>query len=475
MSDLPDDIEQWPRDCFQILGVPIYVGEKELRRAYFRLVKKYKPDIYPAEFQRVHEAYEMAKRRLAHSEKSNEEDEFWDQPYSVVPKDPDLPTLQHPFARQQSNFQEPTQDGRAFTESLPEYASQFWELASKGLVQEALGILPKISSKRDHDLARFAEYFLRRVSPDRKDPIKTRERVALLLQFLGHPHLGPNASYYLENELHCSPHIAKLDLVEDLIRNSGNATVSHALARTRWKAIGQDCPELVVADMAILKELFSQELEHSASEALEYTIWHSAEGFESHNEACLQILNETQSNLADVADVLTLAARESKDGISAWNSNDIGSRVRKARTGFSSQMEAIWQPISAEIASSHSESLEKLESIVETKPISMSIFRGGLERFVLTRQEFDYSMNPTGEQVTAEIGSFFHRNRIKFYSTKNRLRILDFCICNHVDPRIFGRVADTFVPFNESLYWSVLLQQDIALNCIYQASIADQL
>ncbi len=57
---LPDDPRDWPTDPFALLGVPRSVGEAELKRAYTRLIRKYKPEHAPDEFRRVRAAYEAA-------------------------------------------------------------------------------------------------------------------------------------------------------------------------------------------------------------------------------------------------------------------------------------------------------------------------------------------------------------------------------------------------------------------------------
>jgi hypothetical protein len=58
-ADLPEDLARWPRDAYQLLGVPRDVAPRELRRAYTRLIRTYKPEQYPDHFRRIREAYEF--------------------------------------------------------------------------------------------------------------------------------------------------------------------------------------------------------------------------------------------------------------------------------------------------------------------------------------------------------------------------------------------------------------------------------
>jgi hypothetical protein len=58
---LPDDLSRWPNNPFELLGVPPSVGERDLRRAYVRLIRIFKPEQFPEHFRRIREAYEAAR------------------------------------------------------------------------------------------------------------------------------------------------------------------------------------------------------------------------------------------------------------------------------------------------------------------------------------------------------------------------------------------------------------------------------
>ncbi|QDU18383.1 J domain-containing protein [Urbifossiella limnaea] len=58
MPDLPDDPAEWPTDPFAVLGVERGAAEIDIKRAYTRLIKRFKPEHAPEQFRRVREAYE---------------------------------------------------------------------------------------------------------------------------------------------------------------------------------------------------------------------------------------------------------------------------------------------------------------------------------------------------------------------------------------------------------------------------------
>ena len=65
---LPDDLRQWPRDPYQVLGVASPCDPREARKAYTRLIRRFKPEQYPDHFQRIREAYDAIQRdALFHS------------------------------------------------------------------------------------------------------------------------------------------------------------------------------------------------------------------------------------------------------------------------------------------------------------------------------------------------------------------------------------------------------------------------
>ena len=67
--ELTEDLAQWPGDPFELLGLSATSAERDARRAYIRLIKRFKPDHHPAHFQRIREAYEFVQRQIEIREK----------------------------------------------------------------------------------------------------------------------------------------------------------------------------------------------------------------------------------------------------------------------------------------------------------------------------------------------------------------------------------------------------------------------
>ena len=79
MSDheLPLDPASWPTDPFRLLGVTPGVPARELRKAYLKLIRVFKPEHHPDEFQKIRQAYETA---LAISKHFEEPVESFEEP-----------------------------------------------------------------------------------------------------------------------------------------------------------------------------------------------------------------------------------------------------------------------------------------------------------------------------------------------------------------------------------------------------------
>ena len=76
-THLPDDLARWPDDPYALLGVAQNVERRELRRAYARLIRVYKPEHFPEQFRRIRDAYEKLDGFLQYSayfENQNEEE-----------------------------------------------------------------------------------------------------------------------------------------------------------------------------------------------------------------------------------------------------------------------------------------------------------------------------------------------------------------------------------------------------------------
>lgn len=83
---LPEDVNRWPADPYELLGVPREADVKAIKRAYAQLLREYRPDESPAEFQRLREAFEAALEYASFRARYSSEEDL-DAPRDVVQSD----------------------------------------------------------------------------------------------------------------------------------------------------------------------------------------------------------------------------------------------------------------------------------------------------------------------------------------------------------------------------------------------------
>jgi len=56
--ELPDDPRDWPKDPYELLGIDRQSAAADAKRAYLRLVRRFKPEHFPEQFQLIRQAYD---------------------------------------------------------------------------------------------------------------------------------------------------------------------------------------------------------------------------------------------------------------------------------------------------------------------------------------------------------------------------------------------------------------------------------
>jgi|GEM_PF-3954341 len=155
-AELPENMSQWPSDPFELLGVKLPAEERELKRAYTALIRRFKPDEFPAEFQRIREAYELAKQTLG-----------WRSMIASSPESDERKTSQPEPSRNQSSS---TPLDAAFDQDTEprekRAAKSAWDLACQGKLIDAyrqLRSLPEPLQKTDEVAAQL--YWLLTLDP----------------------------------------------------------------------------------------------------------------------------------------------------------------------------------------------------------------------------------------------------------------------------------------------------------------------
>lgn len=161
---LPENLNDWPDGVWQLLGVDRDADLKSLRRAYTRLIRKFKPEHSPDEFQKIREAYD-AVRAFAELKKQFEVSDDFVITLTDPVRDHDDDETTAPINVSSDATSDNVSPWIPATESLGEL-DEAWTLAREGDIAGARRRLEELHSQRPDDedvIARL--YWIRKLTP----------------------------------------------------------------------------------------------------------------------------------------------------------------------------------------------------------------------------------------------------------------------------------------------------------------------
>lgn len=244
-SSLPDDIRDWPADPAELLGLARNAGLRELRRAYSRLIRRFKPEHHPAEFRRIRDAYEALEPRARLYEQNTAEETGPDEPASLGGPDED----DGDFAGPSGTLSRPAADRRAPEDDFPRgirtrfapEASREFDLLWKNALGDEEGwpaVYRELSRAARHgerdELCYCRLYWLLKLAPE-LDP--ARRPAAWLAAGLNRASgMERLASLYIE-ELRRRPEEALEPGAGELLLRERPHWQLTEIARHRWRAL----------------------------------------------------------------------------------------------------------------------------------------------------------------------------------------------------------------------------------------------
>ncbi len=247
---LPDDPRDWPTDPFALLGVSRSASEADVKRAYTRLIRKYKPEHAPDEFRRVREAYESAVEQSRwYRDAPPVRDTFRDFPLgpSASPVPPEAGTGEAPGQPHETQIDPPVRP------AVVDPVEEAWADAAAGRWADAYFALVTLANAHPNraDLP-LRLYWLLALRPTLDDD---RTRHDWLAAALARAHLsGPAAELY-QRELVTDPQTALYGPYSQLLEIPGASGVSllalagqrlaAAAPEGRWAKVELDLAALV--------------------------------------------------------------------------------------------------------------------------------------------------------------------------------------------------------------------------------------
>ena len=217
---LPPDPSMWPRDPYELLGVSRGVSSRDLRKAYLHLIRSYKPEHSPAEFQRIRAAYDAALPLAKHLEMMREAAE------EDVPPEPDLLPEIPP---------EPAPHELDPSPKSHRPGPDPWDLACRGDSEAAYRALVDLPGReRPREETYLQLYWLLAIAP-RLEP--SRPALSWLVQGLGACGVGARRlRELLRREVAADPSSALGDQLASFFRRRSVPALALEVVELRWRA-----------------------------------------------------------------------------------------------------------------------------------------------------------------------------------------------------------------------------------------------
>ncbi|OWK47293.1 J domain-containing protein [Fimbriiglobus ruber] len=478
-SDLPDDPRGWPDNPFELLGVSYDAGDADIKRAYTRLIRRFKPEHHPEQFRLVREAYEFCKQRTAwfrfpsprkpeppqagppeQAERSLAKDvppppaedvgtdrrQSLDAPPDVHPEAGDPTNEESEGGRVGSDAdfdtEEPRVEGQPTSDRVVDRVEQLWATAVNGAEAEAYaGLVDQSRYEPDRVDVLLRLYWLLTLNPD-LDPVRTRHHwlaAALVLSNLR----GPAVELY-RRELEADPLDALKEPYDRLLTNSAAVADLTAVVRFRSAAAGRaNLGGVIVADLTAIK---TRVRDYSDTEWLGLIVTAAVWSILSHNNLLKEFW---QTELADLKD-LELSHGSQFDrlddasafAVSVMKIPSIPPELHAVvRTYWVEQGVPRPQELGRAvemIGAAPYEWLFQFDHIYrESGPIFLALFGRAVERYVAAHGAFDEITFPP-ELIRSQVDTlglrYFDRTLWYEKTSFGRVAVLKYLILNCIDP-----------------------------------------
>jgi hypothetical protein len=250
-SHLPDDPAQWPADPFALLGVDRHVDQRELRKAYTRLIRIFKPEHFPEQFRRIRAAYEMLEGYVQYRESCNANGS------SSEDKPSGDSTVQHADASEELEAAVivPAETAmRVPADNNPAHAA--WRLAAEGDPAEAYRQLWELERTPANDSVHYACLYWLLVLQPKLDPVRDRrDWLTAGLQAKG---FDARLLELYDRELQGDPEEVLRPRCKQLLECRGPLELMARFAARRWTFAGlMNRWEIIAEELQALREKVS--------------------------------------------------------------------------------------------------------------------------------------------------------------------------------------------------------------------------
>lgn len=506
MPDLSENLNEWPTNPREVLGVANDATSKDVRRAYFRLIRRFTPDDFPSHFQRIRECYEWVESGWGQTQEdyhdrleNRNRDSIDDDEEAEINLDDDFHADDDIGSAADSSLSShtsfasgdsPFREARRNRSNNP--LDEIWKWIDQGdfetarLRLETLNETDRSSFSSNLDERKFLLYFLKRFNTADQSDEAVLSRLQLLIDILSSSDSRIAAELRLREEAFWNPRPFATSQFQSLISDSTHPNTLDFLYRLRWECLGKNGYKTILSDVKHLNTLAfhlgENRLMGLIQESLEYSIWVNSNEAdqhyrESYDLACSNAgVGGTDYDVADAIEFLWEAAKQWKE---LWGRKlgFIGQLAVKmipfSRTdGHLAKMER-WREAFSSVPINRKETLIKLDELIHLYPLAMSVFELGVTSMADLFIDEDETTLPFDDAENL-ISAFFSSIDGWNYD-RMRAEILQFCCENSISIDQFGYVADsTVMDLNrDQVGWSEMIERDSALRCAFWISMVN--
>jgi hypothetical protein len=440
--ELPPELDRWPSDARAILGVDWNVLPRDLKKAYTRLIRTYKPEQFPEHFRRIRNAYEECLRYVG-----------WFQPAQETETSP----------------QESADDGRPVEaatgaseaveaeshvpqrKSWEQQLADIWEFACQGCEQSAYDQLVELHHFHPGDVGVCVRlYWLLALVPE-LDP--RRAAADWLVEGLVKSDLtGPLRELY-RREMQANPGLAQNDSIQRLLDVPCRAGLVIGLVEERWRAVNHagDPGWLILRDLDALRGRIVAEDEELwlrlLLSALDYLVWTEAEAIRERAKEYRKELEDAvfhHRRLEYELDRMDVSWELARAVGKLWTSDVVsGEFVKLLKAARSQEFPDVRPRLEAYLLQadrSPNKMLVELTVAVKLCSAAATVFGellDSLERFA----DVPYDQR-SEDHLIPLIAEFVRSTDFRSYDTC-RAELLAFCLDQQIAPQYFARMLNT--------------------------------
>lgn len=474
---LNEDPSTWPRDPFALLGVERTDDERTVRRAYLKLIKLFKPEQNPDEFQRIRQAFEAASSILQSRDRFETPDVgAWidlqiNEPQPIVMVTPRFDvSLDTRFV------------------ATDHAGDTVWdELCQTGEDAVAYSKLKRLAELNPND-ARLGMklYWLLRLHPELDSSC---HRNIWLTSCLADPKPAGSTAWQLySQELELDPNEARSWRCDDALAANLSPEQRAALLIERWRGCARIASrQTIIDDITQQRSAFVIDHQHLWAQVLTAAIRQFAtpkgESFKAmamvgHRLQYIQQWSDEISGLArqasdlvfDEVDRLRLMARE-WDNIEDHRVDLLGGywldMVVASVIDSAAHQAEIFRPILAECFADPAAVVTFIDTLLMTSPLTTITTSQALLAFC---HRFPRAERELSSEAQKRIRRCFPRDfNVADFGLK-RHQALEICLTECISLRTLGEIADTHSwKSPPEGNWSEFLQRDLSLQVAYAA------